>query len=155
MTSLQLFNQHKNCPRCKKLHLTEDLFCEHCLYQFLNDHHAIGSENWARWMKGQVMKMSLDKALEQHTWVEVRQREYMRDDESISQRTGTLKSKDLARSITACTSSSLAPVTISTIINATPSLHNCYKLICSSIQLRPGFNSRNIIPLFHLVKCVM
>ncbi len=29
-------NRPRICPRCKKLHLSTDTFCEHCLFDFLS-----------------------------------------------------------------------------------------------------------------------
>jgi hypothetical protein len=31
------FNRQRNCPRCKKLHLSEDYWCEYCLFDLLDD----------------------------------------------------------------------------------------------------------------------
>ena len=31
------YNRPRDCPRCGKLHVTDDLHCEHCLYNLLED----------------------------------------------------------------------------------------------------------------------
>lgn len=36
--SLQGIGEHTQiCPKCKKLHLTDNNYCEHCLYEFNHD----------------------------------------------------------------------------------------------------------------------
>ncbi|MFT4303055.1 MAG: hypothetical protein ACMXYG_00685 [Candidatus Woesearchaeota archaeon] len=39
MKSNEPFNRPRKCPRCKKMHCTDDYSCEHCFFSLLNDRY--------------------------------------------------------------------------------------------------------------------